>query len=274
MRTTETYLLRAITNLHPGSGQADFGIVDKHVQRDPVTNLPIIFASSLKGSLRELLNVAKSQKEEEIFGSDAKAPKLSQGQYRFFDAFLLSLPIRSSKNFYYSAICPALVTDFLSHLEEIQHPSASSWLEKLDPLKNVKENFYTGDNEGEVRMESHRLNHISKLEEAPANLDTAVNHLHNLLNVKRLAILTAAKFQNLAKDLPTIARNHLDNGISDNLWYEEIVPRETRFYCSVSRPDSLTDPLDQALTGSSIGNIIQVGGNATVGYGVCKMTKI
>lgn len=50
MRTTDTWLIQAISNLHAGKGDADFGIIDKHVQRDPVTGLPVIFASSIKGA--------------------------------------------------------------------------------------------------------------------------------------------------------------------------------------------------------------------------------
>lgn len=272
MRTTNTYLLRAITNLHPGSGQTDFGIIDKHVQRDPVTDLPIIFASSLKGSLRELFSVHKITEEVKVFGSDTKANTLNQGQYRFFDAFLLSLPIRSSRNFYYPAICPELIADFLAHLTEVQHAGAKDWAKKLAPLTRLKTACYSGDKVGVVRMEQHRLEHIDQIT-TDAEVKEAISELHKLLEVYRLAILSAEDFQRLAKELPTIARNHLDNGISDNLWYEEIVPRETRFYCSVVRPDEVQDPLQDALT-NLFKHTIQVGGNATVGYGVCKMTKI
>lgn len=273
MRTTDTYLLRAITNMHPGSGQADFGIIDKHVQRDPVTGLPIIFASSLKGSLRELFSVHQNAEETKIFGSDSKATTLSQGEYRFFDAFLLSLPIRSSKHFYYPATCPELISDFIAHLTEVQHPEAESWARKLAPISQLGVSGYTGDAAGEVRMENHRIEHVDTQKNLPDQIEAAIKQLHKLLQTDRVAILSATNFQRLAKDLPTVARNHLNNGISDNLWYEEIIPRETRFYCSVARPNQQSDPLVSALN-NGFKNTIQIGGNATVGYGVCKMTKI
>jgi CRISPR-associated protein Cmr4 len=68
--------------------------------------------------------------------------------------------------------------------------------------------------------------------------------------------------------LPTIARNQLDNGKSNNLWYEEFVPRESIFYFIVLIPDNEENelPID--------GEVIQFGGNASVGYGYCKLTKV
>ena len=60
--------------------------------------------------------------------------------------------------------------------------------------------------------------------------------------------------------------------MSANLWYEEIVPRESRFYFNIERPNKEEDELFKALPFH--GNKIQVGGNATVGYGLCKLKKI
>lgn len=45
--------LSCLTNLHVGSGEANFNIVDREVETDPVTGLPIIHASGLKGALRD-----------------------------------------------------------------------------------------------------------------------------------------------------------------------------------------------------------------------------
>lgn len=74
-------------------------------------------------------------------------------------------------------------------------------------------------------------------------------------------------FRELADNLPVIARNQLDNGISKNLWYEEVVPRQSVFLTCIKAPDrDLIDALN--------GQVVQVGGNATVGYGFCKFTLI
>ena len=53
MYKNEAYIIRTKTNLHAGSGDTNFGIVDKQVQRDSISNLPIINSSSLKGAIRD-----------------------------------------------------------------------------------------------------------------------------------------------------------------------------------------------------------------------------
>jgi len=50
---SELYIITARTNLHVGSGDEAYGLVENRVQRDVVTQLPNINASGLKGALRE-----------------------------------------------------------------------------------------------------------------------------------------------------------------------------------------------------------------------------
>lgn len=67
--------------------------------------------------------------------------------------------------------------------------------------------------------------------------------------------------------LPIIARNCLDNGESVNLWYEQILPAQ-----SVLGTIFMTDRMDDldALNGK----IVQIGANATIGYGYCMFKKL
>jgi CRISPR-associated protein Cmr4 len=88
----------------------------------------------------------------------------------------------------------------------------------------------------------------------------------NLIKLK--ASDNQAKFVEAAEELPVIARNFLDNGISKNLWYEEIVPRESLFVTCIQ--GDIESPLAKELNEK----VIQIGGNATVGYGFCLFTKL
>ena len=76
-------------------------------------------------------------------------------------------------------------------------------------------------------------------------------------------------FTSLCSDinLPIIARNELVNGVSKNLWYEQVVPAETVFYAVIQEPD---DTLANAINNK----FIQIGANATIGYGYCKFNLI
>lgn len=273
MFLTDTYIIRAISNLHAGSGDADFGIVDKHVQRDPVTLLPTIFASSIKGALRQHLETSSNYKSKVglIFGSDTKSNQLEQGSYRFFDAHLLAIPVRSDHNFFYLATCPELIKDFLSHLKRHGDARYEEQNSKLSPLASLT---IEKGKPRYLKKESRSI-YLEDFKAEPVSLEEdAVNAIFSILGneVDRLAIFHCDDFHQLCQTLPTVARNQLDNGISANLWYEEIVPRESRFYCGISRPEKLqSDDLANALDEEQ--NLVQIGANATVGYGLCNMAK-
>ncbi|MDP3829955.1 MAG: hypothetical protein Q8Q47_01715, partial [Ignavibacteriaceae bacterium] len=80
-------------------------------------------------------------------------------------------------------------------------------------------------------------------------------------------------FKELVKHLPVIARNQLENGESKNLWYEEVVPRESRFVFFVSKLESTE--LDLSDFDTKIQEkVIQIGGNASIGYGYTKIKKL
>ena len=71
------------------------------------------------------------------------------------------------------------------------------------------------------------------------------------------------------EQLPVIARNQLNNGISANLWYEEFVPRKTVFLTLISRECEEDTGFDKMLK-----EPFQMGANATVGYGLSVMQKV
>lgn len=82
--------------------------------------------------------------------------------------------------------------------------------------------------------------------------------------------ISDSKFSNF--DLPVIARNQLDNGISQNLWYEEVVPYKSIFYITVvSMTDSdLLDKFHDKVNEQ----VVQFGANASIGYGLCKLVGL
>ena len=77
------------------------------------------------------------------------------------------------------------------------------------------------------------------------------------------------KFGSLCSDdnLPIIARNCLDNGESTNLWYEQVLPSQSVLATVIQTVgEKDLDMLN--------GKIIQIGANATIGYGYCKFIKL
>lgn len=82
------------------------------------------------------------------------------------------------------------------------------------------------------------------------------------------------------ESLPIIARNYLKNGESKNLWYEEVVPAESRFVFFVTypentgkeKPEDIFKKFDALLTNEK--SIVQIGANSSIGYGLCKISNI
>ena len=82
-------------------------------------------------------------------------------------------------------------------------------------------------------------------------------------------IKAIANFQELCDDehLPIIARNRLKNGESDNLWYEQVLPAKSVLGTIIETDDNT---LIEALNG----HLVQIGANATIGYGYCTFVKL
>jgi CRISPR-associated protein Cmr4 len=266
---TNLYKITTLTNLHIGSGDANFDIIDNQVQRDSITKLPNINSSSLKGAFREhFTQFDANGMINYIFGPESTSDDNHQtGAYSFFEAKLLTRPVRSNVKYFFNATSPSIISEFLQNctLFKIELDSElKNTLQKLSELKPNKPLIF--EDIKDVILED--------LEAQFQQFD--ISKLKNFLG-KDLALFSDKDLKNLA--LPVLARNKLDNGESKNLWYEEIVPKETQFYFFIIKPDNL-DAQDkiQKIDGFERRfdneEIIQIGANKSIGYGFCKVTQI
>ncbi len=273
--SNKIYSIRALSNMHVGSGDNNYGVIDNLVQRDVVTKLPTIHSSSLKGALREFMRaefpdveindtgkfeISKAVKA--IFGGERQ-----KGGYNFFDASLISIPVRSNKRPFYRATCPSLLEEFKNKIEvfcsEETKNELISTLDKFIAL-NQKEKPFIFENAKGVVLESFKAEICDEIEKAEyVVLEKYVG--------KNIALFSNEDFNEIAgKDaLPVIARNCLENGQSTNLWYEEIVPRESRFL-TVILSDGKSDSNFAKITEKPV----QIGANATIGYGFCDVKPL
>lgn len=228
---TYVFKITAKTNLHVGNESGgDFTIIDKAIQRDPLTGLPCINSSSLKGAINEfccnspessLKGDEKKEVRKRIFGSDKKDKKgdSQKGEAIFFDAKLLFLPQQDDSTL-----------------------------------------FHYATTQGIVDMMNDRMALLgSKIKfQIPSKYPDGANS-------KAVKSVDDKKMETICSDdnLPIIARNVLDNGESKNLWYEQVLPAETVLYTVIQEQrNELANALD--------GKIVQIGANATIGYGYCK----
>ena len=231
---TSAWLIIAQTNLHVGNESTNnYGIIDKAIQRDPLTNLPCINSSSLKGAINEFVSQSKklsAEQRKKIFGSDKTGSigETQKGEATFFDGNILYLPQQNNDSLYQLVNAKAVIDKFISQIKILQK----------------------GDTNGDISSDiQQKITNYAK---------------------KTLCVSTAVFCDKCSdEELPIIARNKLlENGESDNLWYEQILPAQT-IMGTIIRETNDT-PLSTAINGQ----IIQIGANASIGYGYCKFIKL
>ena len=242
MDKKNVWFITAKTNLHVGNeNTSSYGLIDLAVQRNATTGLPCINSSSLKGALNEYAASKENWDDQqliEVFGNDKKGRnrETKKGKYTFFDANILFLPVQDNKMIYRMATSRQV-------------------------LKRFKEQI--------------ALFGINVDEDDDAFSQKLFSFLGVEDRVEPIDDGSDAEFIDRCSDLnlPIIARNVLDNGESKNLWYEQVIPAETIFYTIIddniiddNNGISLADILQDA--------IVQIGANATIGYGYCKFTNM
>lgn len=282
------YKITTLSNLHVGNGEANFSVLDKQVQRDVISNYPQINASSLKGALREYMTFVKFKNEEgkdsfrplvaTIFGSEPTHgdDKAHQGYMNFHDAKLLSLPVRTNKKPFMRATSKEVLKAYQAYCDDFGIAC-------------------------DLDIDALEIGHT--IEKAVVAEEWEYNRSNNLAGLKELIgedviLMQDEHFRELAKELPFVARNYLENGKSENLWYEEIVPRESQFYFTVEQPSDNTlaykltqegltrDALKQLKKDRTVPKYFKdfndalsvselfIGANTTVGYGKCKIVQL
>lgn len=244
------WIIQAETNLHVGNeNTSSVGLIDKTIQRDVLTKIPCINASSLKGAMNEYatyeLNMSPAERIA-IFGADKQKnmEDTMKGRCIFFDAQLLLLPIQDDNNLYRLVTSDEQIKKFLSLAKSMGVDY--NYNEFIDALCEIDKHF-----------------------------------------TKNL-ILEHKEFKELCEDdeLPIIARNCLDG--KGNLWYEQALPSKAIFGTLLVSEDKVNiitkaankqegDSIEIKLpeTISKFNNkIIQIGANATIGYGFCRFLKL
>lgn len=98
-----------------------------------------------------------------------------------------------------------------------------------------------------------------------------LTELANLVGVKNIQKISKEDYESLS--LPVIARNQLKDGISENLWYEEVLPHKSILALTIiddSEEAGVFDGFEAALEA----NLVQFGANASIGYGICRLVKV
>jgi CRISPR-associated protein Cmr4 len=269
---SKTYIITSKTHIHVGSGNSNAGVIDNLVQRDPADNLPCIFASSLKGAFREFFEEGPNKSTTKqiadiIFGAGVNKQSSGQnekGSHIFHQANLLCIPARSNVKPFFNATCPAILQKFLddSDLFGVTNEDIKKEIDLILTNRNLNNNIDVFGNQ----IQNLKIEDYSQFNFKDINLSKVKKVFGD-----NLILFADEDFADLCSNesLPVIARNNLENGQSKNLWYEQIVPRQTRFYFFTVFLNG-NDSFDINVNEKSV----QIGANASIGYGVCLVNNL
>lgn len=261
--------VKCITNMHMGSGDVNFNIVDCEVERDPVTNFPTMYASGVKGAIRDYYkdnrkDDSKYISKEVIFGKASSNDDGNAGSVKFLNGQLLFQAVRASSGneIYYLVTCKTALMEYAKLIYQISGEDILKYIDKIES------NSVYGAKE--FGIEGKKYNNVLKIDDNDSIMKIIKLFVEEC-DISKVVIVPDEDFKNIP--LPVIARNQLnENGISKFLWYEEYVPHESIFYIPLLSNND--DELNALVNYISDNSLIQFGGNASIGCGLCEVKVI
>jgi CRISPR-associated protein Cmr4 len=287
-----------LTPTHCGTGQTT-GAVDLPIARDAASELPILPPTTLKGVARDHVRRGRMKEKDllELFGPELEEGgdvSLSRGRLSFTEGQLLAYPARALARPFLHVTSPLLlerlrrlllavgVGDFFPEAwrgAKVEPGRAFVTDEGLAGRPLVVEDLvYEGGEVGHFPPLTELARRLAGLipAEVVEDRDAWVGGLVLLPDADLVDLVERA--------VPVQARIKLsDRKTSDNLWYEESLPADCLFFALIgaregegrgeSGPSAGQHPGGSALATlrehwDSL-SLVQIGGNETVGQGLC-----
>lgn len=276
--------LHALSALHCGTGQS-VGVVDLPIARAKATKLPIVPGSSLRGVMRDAVATNSETDAEALFGprSVTESAEVFAGALAVGDASLLVLPVRSLGGIVCYATSPFILSRYARDLERAKKSPPPIPTPEDDQALVAPESANRVD--GKVVLEDVDL--TAREDEAA---DQWAQQIADLLHpddkdsrrdvISRFAILPDDVMDFLSETATEVrARVAIDAETGTvkggALWYEENLPAESMLWgvlalSSSFRPDDDRTEDDLAGLLPKGGPLLQLGGKASVGYGLVR----
>jgi CRISPR-associated protein Cmr4 len=285
-------LIEPVTMIHPGIGRGG-GIVDLPVQRDSL-DFPIIFSSSIKGSLKSLVWNMNERDAIYLFGSEPDDVEKKQGRTLISDGFLTIFPVRSLVGVYGFITSPFLLRRLMESTKLVISTGNTS--AKLRYLKLTIDTLLK-EIEPNLPSDVCYMSHPKLLEVKPLGRKVIINEeivlmpkasaevskLEEILQIEagRLMIVDdSAALDAVNRGTLKVTRVRLERGVKKvkrgGLWTEEYIPQKTMFHATIlyagsssSVAQSTKERFHEFLKKSGYYAII--GGNETIGKGIVKI---
>ncbi len=289
--------LYAISPIHAGSG-ASTSVVDLPIQRERHTNWPHIQASAVKGAIRAHYRKFVDNEDKYltnlIFGidkdndgdvvnkdgiplneqgapiKDEKDKKLSTlpGALSVSDAKLLVFPVRSNIAPFVWVTCPSVLKRLSNDLAFVQ----IAQIDNIPELNQEEAIVLHGIASGKVILEDALV--IVKEAAIKPQLPSWLSHAEKLILVSDEMF---DYFVSSCTEIQTQIKIDAEKGTAQEgaLRYQELLPSDTMLYSIVYYSNAGMNELQAATIKGHIENVvkdfIQIGGDETLGRGICKI---
>jgi len=286
----------AVSPIHAGSG-ASTSAVDLPIQRERHTNWPHIQATGVKGAFRAHFRDFVGQNEDKqlinlVFGSDEQDnwdKKIDNlpGAMSVSDARLLAFPMRSNIAPFVWVTCPSVLKRLKTDLEYIS-PGEEMTIDKKDIQGDNAVSIGSDNISGQVILEDAVVNVIEKIEDV--FFKNTFSELKNLLLISDEMFDYAVSY---CTEIQTNIKIDSKTGTAKDgaLRYQEFLPADSVLYSIVhysgrnvseikddkqSDLKKLVEEMQaekiKTFVEDTVKDFIQIGGDETLGKGICKIT--
>lgn len=259
------------TPVHVGAGNS-VGVVDSPIMRERHTKTPIIPGSSLKGVLADLWNdesYNRTDAGKTLLGDGGENAKA--GDLLFGEARVLAFPVRSAKGSFAWITCPLA----LQRYERDTNSKLGEYPAFLEEDQCwASEDILIGD---DIVLEEYKFASEQLCDDVSSKLKAKFSDPVWQTIDTRLVIVSDEIFSYFVENAcEVVTRICVDDKsgvvINGALFNQEQCPSETMFYSVIGaqKNGASLEALKQKLEGQN--NVIQVGGNATIGLGFCSVS--
>ncbi|MGI6387351.1 MAG: type III-B CRISPR module RAMP protein Cmr4 [Desulfomonilia bacterium] len=279
--------LYAVSPLHAGSGSST-GAVDLPIQRERHTNWPHIQASGVKGALRAHFREMVDEKyppdsinktEQLIFGTEdyqieengVKKKESCPGAIAVSDAKLIAFPMRSNIAPFVWVTSPAVLTRIDLDLVMMGREGIKDL--SMFNIDNDQAICLAGDITGNVLLEDAVVRVVNS---APIDFFKM-----NFSELDRLVLISDTMYDycvSTCTEVQTQIKIDETTGTAEPgaLRYEELLPADAVLYSVIAFSKAgLANELQvdavQKTFKNTIKDFLQIGGDATLGRGICKI---
>jgi CRISPR-associated protein Cmr4 len=261
--------LYAETPLHPGAPGVR-GAVDQCVQRDAVKGLPVIWGSSLRGTLRDEACATQGVDVEALFGPEVDAGSAHAGAVSVGDANLLMFPVSEATRGWVWVTSPGA----LAGLARALSFCGLTGRDVSAPGKKCDHSLVVGDHQVACfTVDSTAREALVGLLPTVASYEPYRKRmLRALFSVSDADFLELTQSEVEVRTRIRLNERKTTTGGQGNMWAQEVLPAESVFFAALVVSRNAKPPAEVANDGQSAGTSVQVAGGSAALVG--QLTKL